>query len=70
MGSCGFYDNRKGFKYDEKSIPPADQNLYVDKLSIDDNRNIKKLYAIMDLGRKKESIDTLLVNMEVGYKKL
>ena len=47
-----------------------DKSLFIDSLSIDDNRNIKKLYSIMDLARQKQSIKSLIMNIEKAYKKL
>ena len=47
-----------------------DKSLFIDTLSIDDNRNIKKLYSIMDLARQKQTIDSLIANVKMAYEKL
>ncbi len=47
-----------------------DKSLFIEQLSIDDNRNIKKLYSIMDLARKKQSIDSLVTNLKMAQSKL
>ena len=57
MGSLGFFDTRKAHsinsfftkKYDIEHH--MDLSIYVEGLSVEDNRNIKKLYVIMDLAR-------------------
>lgn len=52
ISSCGFFDTRKTIDKDTKEINhQMDKSLFIDSLSIDDNRNIKKLYSIMDLAR-------------------
>ncbi len=40
-----------------------DKSLFIDSLSIDDNRNIKKLYTIMDLARQTQTIDSLIIGI-------
>ena len=44
-----------------------DRTLYVDSLSVEDNWNIKKLYAIMDLARNKQTIQSLILNLDKGF---
>ena len=44
--------------------------MFVESLSIDDNRNIKKMYAIMDLARKRQTIGSLIQNLQIAYNKL
>jgi hypothetical protein len=52
ISSCGFFDSRKTLDRDTNQIcHEMDKSLFIDSLSIDDNRNIKKLYSIMDLAR-------------------
>jgi len=59
MGSLGFFDTRKAHsiqsyftnKYDIEQ--QMDLSIFIEELSIEDNRNIKKLYVIMDLARSK-----------------
>ena len=47
-----------------------DKSLFIDSLSVDDNRNIKKLFSIMDLARQTQTIDSLIFNIEIAYNKL
>ena len=37
---------------------------------MDDNRNIQKLYTIMDLARQKQSIEEFIINLKIAYHKL
>ena len=54
FSSCGFFDTRKSADPMTQQIYQArDKSLYIDSLNIDDNRNIKKLYSIMDLARQR-----------------
>ena len=52
------------FKNGISSISPT----FIQSLSVDDNRNIKKLYIIMDLKRKKVTLDSLIQEIERAYK--
>jgi hypothetical protein len=71
ISSCGFFDTRKSANGITQEIyHNMDKSLFVDTLSIDDNRNIKKLYSIMDLARQRQSIDSLINNLEKAYQKL
>ena len=47
-----------------------DKSLFVERLSIDDNRNVKKLYAIADLARTTHTVATLLKTLDIAYAKL
>ena len=47
-----------------------DKSLFIDSLTVDDNRNIKKLFSIMDLARQTQTIDSLIFNIEIAYNKL
>ena len=47
-----------------------DKSLFIDSLSIEDNRNIKKLYSIMDLARQKQTIESFIFNLDIAFKKL
>ena len=47
-----------------------DKSLYIDEISIDDNRNIKKLYSIMDLARSRVTIEQFINSLNVAYDKL
>ena len=47
-----------------------DKSLFVERLSVEDNRNVKKLYAIADLARTKHTIKSLLQTLDESYAKL
>lgn len=59
LGSCGFFDTRKAHSLFANDLETytlehsMDKSLFIDTLTIDDNRNIKKLYGIMDLARRR-----------------
>ena len=59
-------DDLETFKLDST----MDKSMFVENLSIDDNRNIKKLYSIMDLARKRQTIGSLIQNLQIAYNKL
>lgn len=73
IGSCGFFDTRKAhslFGNDRENYAlqhTMDKSLFIDTLSIDDNRNIKKLYGIMDLSRRAQTLSSLIQNLQSAY---
>lgn len=71
ISSCGFFDTRKATAWStSKQMHTMDKSLYIEELSIDDNRNIKKLYSIIDLARQKQSLDSFIINLRQAYSKL
>ena len=40
-----------------------DKSIFIDTVSLTDNRNIKKLYSIMDLARQMQTIDSFIENL-------
>ena len=76
VGSCGFFDTRKAHSLFANDLDTytlehtMDKSLFIDTLSIDDNRNIKKLYGIMDLSRREQTTSSIIVNLQAALLKL
>ena len=69
--SCGLFEARKQSSWSSNIlIQSMDKSLYIDQVSIDDNRNIKKLYSIMDLARLRITIEKFIQSLLEAYEKL
>ena len=69
--SCGLFEARKQQSYPNGIlIHSMEKSIYIDSLSIDDNRNIKKLYSIMKLSKQRVTVTEFIIALKSAYEQL